>query len=246
MKTEISLRTHQFHIADRVAQHLEIISKNLQIGTRRTRILMGFIIYYLVLIVHPMGRILVRWNFFRNILKMLCHPICNWLYIQRDVYMYETNHTKGTYEKRPLERDTKKRQMREIHRKRRLCMKRVIQKRPMKRDLSKETNGKRHTKETYERDTSKETYVYETRHTKETYERDLWMRPMKETYEKDLWKRPMEETFAKDLWKRYIHRDILYETRHTLKETCKIDPYTSKETHIHQKRPTDIQIDPHT
>ena len=35
-------------IADRVAQHLEIISKNFQLSTRRTRILMGFIIYYLV------------------------------------------------------------------------------------------------------------------------------------------------------------------------------------------------------
>ena len=32
-------------IADRVAQNLEIISKNFQFGTRRTRILMGFIIY---------------------------------------------------------------------------------------------------------------------------------------------------------------------------------------------------------
>jgi len=31
-------------IADRVAQNLEIISKNCQFGTRRTRILMGFII----------------------------------------------------------------------------------------------------------------------------------------------------------------------------------------------------------
>ena len=47
-------------IADRVAQNLEIISKNFQFGTRHTRILMGFIIYYLVLIVDPMGRILVR------------------------------------------------------------------------------------------------------------------------------------------------------------------------------------------
>jgi hypothetical protein len=47
-------------IADRVAQSLEIISKNYQFSTRRTRMLMGFIIYYLVLIVKPMGRILVR------------------------------------------------------------------------------------------------------------------------------------------------------------------------------------------
>jgi len=64
-------------IADKVAQHLEVVSKNFQFSTRRTRILMGFIIYYLVLIVNPMGRILVRK--FRNNLEMLCHPICNWL-----------------------------------------------------------------------------------------------------------------------------------------------------------------------
>jgi len=67
-------------IADRVAQHLEIISKNFQFSTRCTRILMGCTIYYLVLIVNPMGRILVRWNSFTNNLEMLCHPICNWLY----------------------------------------------------------------------------------------------------------------------------------------------------------------------
>jgi len=67
-------------IADRVAQHLEIISKNFQFSTRRTRILMGFIFCYLVIIVNPMGRILVRWKFFRNNLKMRFHPICNWLY----------------------------------------------------------------------------------------------------------------------------------------------------------------------
>jgi len=63
-----------------VAQHLEIISENFQFSIRRTRILMGFIIYYLVLIVNPMGRILVRWRSFRKNLEMLCHPICNWLY----------------------------------------------------------------------------------------------------------------------------------------------------------------------
>jgi len=54
-------------IADRVAQHLEIISKNSQFSTRRTRILLGFIIYYLVLIVNPMGRILVLGVFFEMI-----------------------------------------------------------------------------------------------------------------------------------------------------------------------------------
>ena len=69
-------------IADKVAQHLEIISKNPQFSTRRTRILMGFIMYYSVLIVNRMGRILVRWNFLRNNLEMLCHPICKWLSLQ--------------------------------------------------------------------------------------------------------------------------------------------------------------------
>ena len=64
-------------IADKVAQNLEMISKNFQFSTRRTRILMGFIIYYWVLIVNPMGRILVRWKSFRNHLEMLCYPICN-------------------------------------------------------------------------------------------------------------------------------------------------------------------------
>ena len=49
-------------IADRVAQNLEIISKNSQFSTRR--ILMGFIIYYLVLIVNIMGRILVPLEMF--------------------------------------------------------------------------------------------------------------------------------------------------------------------------------------
>jgi len=47
-------------IADRVAQNLEIISKYFQFSTRRTRSIMGGIISYLVLIVNPMGRILVR------------------------------------------------------------------------------------------------------------------------------------------------------------------------------------------
>jgi len=76
---EFLLYHHVQPIANRMAQHLEIISKNIQFSTRRTRILMGFIIYYLVLIVNPMGRILVRWKSFWNNLEMLCHPICNWL-----------------------------------------------------------------------------------------------------------------------------------------------------------------------
>ena len=78
------MHEHLFYIqpiADRVTQHLDIFSKNFQFSTRRTRILAEFINYYLVLIVNPMGRILVRWKSFRNHLEMLCHPICNWLYI---------------------------------------------------------------------------------------------------------------------------------------------------------------------
>jgi len=71
-------------IADRVAQNLQIISKNVQFSTKRTRILLGFIIYYLVQIVNPMGRILVGWIFFRNNLEMQCHPLCNWLYCRQD------------------------------------------------------------------------------------------------------------------------------------------------------------------
>jgi len=66
--------------ADRMAQNLEIISKtfNLVPGVP------GFSIYYLVQIVNPMGRILVRWKSFfipRNSLEILCHPICIRLYI---------------------------------------------------------------------------------------------------------------------------------------------------------------------
>jgi len=47
-------------IADKVAQNLEIVSKNFRFSTRHTRILTGLVIYNLVLIVNPMGRILVR------------------------------------------------------------------------------------------------------------------------------------------------------------------------------------------
>ena len=37
---------------------------------------MGFIVYQLILFVHPMGRIRVRWKSFRKNLEILCHPIC--------------------------------------------------------------------------------------------------------------------------------------------------------------------------
>jgi len=62
-KIEISQDMCIQPIADRMAQNLEIVSKHFQFGTRRTRILMGFIIstiHYVVLIVNPMGRFLVR------------------------------------------------------------------------------------------------------------------------------------------------------------------------------------------
>jgi len=54
--------------------------KNFQFSTKRTRILVGFIIYYLVLVVNSMGRILVRWKGIENHLEIQCHPICNRLY----------------------------------------------------------------------------------------------------------------------------------------------------------------------
>jgi len=50
-------------IAERAAQNLEIISKNVQVSTRCSRILMRFTISaicYVALIVNFMGRILVR------------------------------------------------------------------------------------------------------------------------------------------------------------------------------------------
>jgi len=48
-------KKHVHPIADKMAQNLEIISKNFHFSTRRTR----SIIYYLVLIVNPIDRILV-------------------------------------------------------------------------------------------------------------------------------------------------------------------------------------------
>jgi len=45
---------------------------------------MGFIIstnYHMVLIANPIGRIVVLLISFRNNLEILCHPICNWLYV---------------------------------------------------------------------------------------------------------------------------------------------------------------------
>jgi len=74
-------------IADRLAEHLEIISKSFQIITRRTKILMGFIIYYLVLIIHSMGRILVLWNFLEIISRDAVSP-----YLQLAVAHIELMH----------------------------------------------------------------------------------------------------------------------------------------------------------
>jgi len=50
-------------VADRVSQNLELISKDFQFSTRRTRILMRCMvstIQYMVLTINPIGRILVR------------------------------------------------------------------------------------------------------------------------------------------------------------------------------------------
>ena len=82
-------------IADRVAQNLEIISNHFRNSTRRTRLLMGFIIYYLVLVVNPIGRLMVRWKDFRNNLEIPCHPICNGLYVLRYVLRYVHEHEWG-------------------------------------------------------------------------------------------------------------------------------------------------------
>ena len=68
----------------------------LSICTRRTRILMEFLIDYLVLIVNPMGRILVRRKSFRNHLEMLCRPICNCLYLETHLRVSRTCSTTPT------------------------------------------------------------------------------------------------------------------------------------------------------
>ena len=46
-------------IADRVARNLEICSEKFQCSTRCPKILMGLLIYYLVITVNPIGRILI-------------------------------------------------------------------------------------------------------------------------------------------------------------------------------------------
>jgi len=73
-----------------MAQNLEIVSKTIQLSTRRTRILMGFIIYYLVLTVNPMGRILICWKRCRKYLEILCHPICNRLWCKVKVLYHSS------------------------------------------------------------------------------------------------------------------------------------------------------------
>ena len=69
-------------IADRVAQNLEIISTNLHFSTKRTGILMGFIISTkLSRGTHRKshGQNSGSLKRCRNNLKMLCHPIGNQL-----------------------------------------------------------------------------------------------------------------------------------------------------------------------
>ena len=65
-------------IADRVAQHLEIISKktfNSLLGAPGFLWDLSVSCDYLVPIVNPMGSTLVRLKDFRNNLKILCHPM---------------------------------------------------------------------------------------------------------------------------------------------------------------------------
>jgi len=66
-------------IADRVAQHLEIISKTFPMNQNSAR---GIYDKYQV-IDHESHEIPgtpgTKLKVFRNNLKMLCHPICNWL-----------------------------------------------------------------------------------------------------------------------------------------------------------------------
>ena len=71
---------------------LNLYFKNFEFSTRRTRILMVLVMFYLVLNVNPMGRILVRWKSFKNNLEMLCHPICNWLYVNMYIHIYIYTH----------------------------------------------------------------------------------------------------------------------------------------------------------
>jgi len=69
---------------DRVAQNLEIISRNLHLvpgipGFSWDLLLISC--YYLVLIVNPMCRMLVRRRLDRSNLNILCHPICIGLHV---------------------------------------------------------------------------------------------------------------------------------------------------------------------
>jgi len=87
-----SVWVHVQPIADRVALNLQIISKNFRFGTKRTKILMGLITNYMVLIVNPMGRILVRWISFKNNLEIratlsaICCARNAW--VHKHIYMY--------------------------------------------------------------------------------------------------------------------------------------------------------------
>ena len=68
-------------VADRVAQHLEIIPKTFQTKQNSAH---GIYDYYPVINDEShdnLGMPGTKLKDFCNILKMLCHPICNWLYI---------------------------------------------------------------------------------------------------------------------------------------------------------------------
>ena len=71
------VQTRMKPIADTVAQNFEIISEKHESSTRRGRILMGFTISTMLLSGtnrNPMGRILVRWQSFRNHLNIMFVP----------------------------------------------------------------------------------------------------------------------------------------------------------------------------
>jgi len=57
---------------------------------------------YCKLHICTMDRILVRWKSFRNNLEILCHPICNWLYVLQVAHMYKKTQMKTKQNDQPL------------------------------------------------------------------------------------------------------------------------------------------------
>ena len=90
-------------IADRVAQYLEIISKTFDLLPGVPGFSWDSSCILLVLIVNSMGRILVRWKSFRNNLEILCHPICNWLYVESELVAHMNEETEVVANKIEIE-----------------------------------------------------------------------------------------------------------------------------------------------